>query len=441
MSARLVATDLAKRVQEAVSLSSHESLLSSKARFVTADLAKRVQETVGTPAYVYCYDSLVSQAKAALQFPNAFGLTVRYAMKANSNSTVLEVLRQNGIQIDASSGFECIRAMASGYAPSAITLSSQELQPSWLDLFSKGVGFNACSLKQIQMFGETFPGGSLGIRFNPGLGSGHHTFANVGGRGSSFGIWHTYSAEVLKLAQQYKLRIFRIHTHIGSGVDPEVWERVAGLTLEIVKQFKDVTHVNLGGGFKIARVPIDKATNIQECGSRVRKCFEEFALESGRQLHLEIEPGTFLVGNAGSLVARVEDVVETGAAGHNFIKLNCGMGEIMRPMLYGAQHPIVILNEQKKTDKYVVVGHCCESGDALSMGEDGAIKPRELPKPEIGDFAVIEGCGAYCASMSVINYNSYPQAPEVMLIDNRLEVIRVRQTMEQMLANERLAKL
>jgi diaminopimelate decarboxylase len=290
------------------------------------------------------------------------------------------------------------------------------------------------------MFGEAFPGGKLGIRFNPGLGSGHHTFANVGGRGSSFGIWHSYAPEVLKLAQQYKLRIYRIHTHIGSGVDPEVWERVAALTLDLARQCRDVTHVNLGGGFKIARMPTDKATNVQECGNRVRGCFEAFAKETGRQLHLEIEPGTFLVANAGCLVARVEDVVDTGPEGHGFVKLNCGMGEIMRPVLYGAQHPIIILNQEQKLVKHVVVGHCCESGDALSMGTSG-IEARELSNPRRGDFAVIEGCGAYCASMSVVNYNSYPQAPEVLLIGNRLEVIRVRQTMEQMLVNERPAKL
>jgi len=382
----------------------------------------------------------VAQARAALKFPNAFGLTVRYAMKANSNATVLRILREAGVNIDASSGYECIRAIASGYAPGAISLSSQEMQKSWLKVLSKGVTFNACSLSQIRMFGEAFPGGSLGIRFNPGLGSGHQTFANVGGRGSSFGIWNEYAPEVKKLAQQYKLRIFRIHTHIGSGVDPTVWERVASMTLEIARQFPEVTHVNLGGGFKIARMPSDKATDLQECGSRVRKCFESFATETGRKLHLEIEPGTFLVANAGCMVARVEDVVDTGAEGHRFVKLNCGMGEIMRPVLYNAQHPIVILNEEQKRSKHVVVGHCCESGDALSMGPNG-IEARDLPEPRRGDFAVVEGCGAYCASMSVVNYNSYPQAPEVLLVGDRLQVIRVRQTMEQMLANERPAKL
>lgn len=409
-------------------------------RFITADIARRVDEAVGTPVYVYSYEALVAQIQAALRFPNAFGLTVRFAMKANSNATVLRILRENGVHIDASSGYECLRAIASGYEPSKISLSSQALLTEWLPVLGRGVGFNACSLTQLKLFGEAFPGGQLGIRFNPGLGSGHHTFANVGGRGSSFGIWHSFAPEVAKIARQYKLKIFRIHTHIGSGVDPQVWERVAVLTLDLVRQFPDVTHVNLGGGFKIARMTTDKATDIQQCGGRVKDCFEAFATETGRKLHLEIEPGTFLVANAGSLLARVEDVVDTGAEGHTFVKLNCGMGEIMRPVLYGAQHPISIINEEKELVKSVIVGHCCESGDALSMGANG-IEAREVKKCQRGDFVVVDGCGAYCSSMSVVNYNSYPQAPEVILVKNRVEVIRAPQPMEQMWANERPAKL
>lgn len=159
------------------------------------------------------------------------------------------------------------------------------------------------------------------------------------------------------------------------------------------------------------------------------------------QLHLEIEPGTFLVANACAIVASVQDTAATSTRA--FLKLDAGMTEVMRPSLYGAQHPIVIVKRSPaspaRTAKYVVVGHCCESGDLLTPapGEAETIAERELEEAAIGDLAVIEGAGAYCAGMSAKNYNSFPEAAEVLRdAAGGLHVIRKRQSLEQILANE-----
>ena len=141
---------------------------------------------------------------------------------------------------------------------------------------------------------------------------------------------------------------------------------------------------------------------------------------------------------------QAQDIVETGTSeGHTFIKLDCGMTEVLRPSLYGAQHPLINVTSQgelpTKTKKYVVVGHCCESGDLMTPAPDEpeTISERELGEISIGDLVVIEGSGAYCAGMSSKNYNTFPEAPEVMKTDaGEFKLIRKRQTVDQILANE-----
>ena len=191
-------------------------------------------------------------------------------------------------------------------------------------------------------------------------------------------------------------------------------------------------------------MPDEKSTNLMEIGEPVRKLFIEFERETGRKLKLEIEPGTFLLAHACSLVTQIQDVTTTGKDGYRFLKLNAGMTEILRPSLYGAQHPLLILTEpgQEKFRELcpqVIVGHCCESGDLLTPapGDPEALSPRNLIRGEIGDFCVVESAGAYCSSMSAKNYNSFPEAAEILKKqDGTLAFIRKRQTFDQMVENE-----
>ncbi|CAM9960019.1 unnamed protein product [Ectocarpus sp. 4 AP-2014] len=306
-----------------------------------------------------------------------------------------------------------------------------------------GVGINACSLSQLRRIAEKAPGSSVGVRFNPGLGSGGTKSTNVGGPSSSFGIWYEWADEVKEICAGGDLTVSRIHTHIGSGSDPAVWQKVSGMSLDLVRQFPTVTTLNLGGGYKVGRMSGEQSTDLQAIGAPVMGDFEAFAEETGRKLKLEIEPGTFLVANAGSLVCTAQDLVSTGSGGYEFIKLDAGMTELLRPSLYGAVHPIVVVPAEGEgggdTAEYVVVGHCCESGDLLTpvSGAASEIERRTLAKVEIGDLVVVEGCGAYVAGMSAKNYNSFPEVPEVLLDSaGELHVVRRRQTLEQIFENE-----
>ncbi len=409
--------------------------------FMTPEQAEEIRNLFGTPVYVYDERSLRAAADSLLRFPHAYGLTARYAMKACSNAAILKIFDELGLLFDASSGFECERAFRAGIEAEKISLSSQEIPPGFASLFEKGIHFNACSLWQVEQFGELFPGCEIGLRFNPGLGSGSTNRTNTGGPAASFGIWHEQLDKVRSLTEKYELTVNLIHTHIGSGSDPQVWQRAANLSLDLVRQFPKVQALNLGGGFKVGRMPDEASTDLSEVGQPVKAAFIRLFEETGRKIHLEIEPGTYLMANAGSLLTTVGDVVDTGQKGYKFLKLDSGMNDLLRPSLYGAQHPVILIPGRKRAcrDNYVVVGHCCESGDLITPqpGQPELLAVREMPEAAVGDLCVIEGTGAYCSSMAASNYNSFPQSPEVLLMENGTpRLIRKRQTLEQIIQNE-----
>lgn len=314
------------------------------------------------------------------------------------------------------------------------------------------------SASQLERFGEAFEGTGqkVGIRVNPGVGSGGFSASttafsktNVGGPSSSFGIWHELVTDgtIPDIVEKYGLTVERIHTHIGSGSDPQIWQQVASKSLSFCKIWSTVESLNLGGGYKIGRNEGEVTTDLQEIGQPVTEAFKDFAKETGRELKLEIEPGTYLMAMSGALVSKVQDkVVTTGDSGHTFLKLDSGMTDVLRPSLYGAIHPITVLpgsgqssDVGSDTEDVVVVGHCCESGDLMTPkpGEPEDLAERTLRKAEIGDFVVIDGSGAYCSGMSTKNYNSFPESPEVLVDkEGKPHLIRKRQTLEQIYENE-----
>jgi diaminopimelate decarboxylase len=406
---------------------------------LSVEHAAQVRDRFATPCYVYVRSALEAAARRALAFPAPFGLTVRYAMKANPSRGVLDLFRGLGLHVDASSDHEVERALRAGFPAGSIQLTSQMPSRRLAEHLARGVLFNACSLHQLEAFGRAAPGQSVSVRMNPGLGSGSTNRTNTGGPASSFGIWHEHLGEVKAIAERFDVKITRLHSHIGSGTDPEVYKRVTRMTLDLASKLPDVGVVNLGGGFKVGRMPGEPSADLADVGAHVAQELTAFRDRDGRSLGLEIEPGTYLVANAGLVVATCVDVVDTGHDGYLFAKLDTGMPEVTRPSLYGAQHPIHVLAQGREEADVVFVGPCCESGDILTPapGDPEALAPRRVPRPQIGDLVIVGGAGAYCAAMSTINYNSYPQAPEVMLEpDGTLRLLRRRQDLDQVWGNE-----
>jgi len=334
----------------------------------------------------------------------------------------------------------------SGYLPQEIQLTSQELSPNMSKYIAKGTKFNACSLHQLEEYGKQFPNSKVSVRFNPGKGTGHCLKTNVGGSHSSFGIWEQIP-EVKACCKKYGLTVGTVHSHIGSGTDPRVWEEVAQRTLDIVRQFPEATTVNLGGGFHMDRMGGEAGdANMALIGKVICQLLANFEREENRKLHLEIEPGTYFMACSGVLLARVNDVVGTGQNGYNFVKLNTGMDALTRPCLYGSKHPIHFISSDPSRDEermvldgqLVVAGHNCETGDLFTQSPLGVPEPIAGPSTvEIGDITVIEGAGAYCSSMCTKNYNSYPELEEVLIrTADKVVTIRHRQSLAQMMQNE-----
>lgn len=415
-------------------------------KFLSPAEVRHVAETFGSPVFVYDEQSIRDQVALLKELPSAFGHTVRYSLKASPSAAVIRLFDSLGVHFDASSVWEVIRAVRAGVAPEKILMTAQEADfgsAELPDLIRRGLKFDAGSLQQLTEYGEAFPGTEVSVRINPGFGSGLVRRLTSGGPDSSFGIWHEQVAEVKAIAERHDLTVVRLHVHIGSGHHADVLMPAARRVLEIAKDFADVATVDLGGGYRLTVMADDPVYDHSEWAEELASDLREFAEATGRELHMEMEPGTFLVANAGSIVAKVIDVVTTGDEGRRFVKINAGLTEILRPSYYGAPHPLVAVTrdgelppEGPLTD---VAGHCCIAGDVLTTrsGSVEELNPVRLGAVAPGDYLVIERSGGYCASMSMKNFNSYPEAPEVLRRpDGSFTVIRARQTIDQVTANE-----
>lgn len=409
-----------------------------------ADLARDAASRFGTPCFVYDAAHLDRAADAVASFPAPFGLTARFAAKANPNRAVLRRFAAKGLHFDASTTYEAARVIRAGVEPSRVQLTAQMLGEGLERLVAAGMRVTACSLAQLDRIAALRPACGVGLRINPGEGSGGNNRTSVAGRDASFGLWHEQVADAAALAKRHGVPIRWAHHHVGSGGDPAKWAAIAATTLSLLDLLPDVDTVNLGGGFKVARIDGEKETDLAAAAAESSGLLRAFAERTGRKLRLEIEPGTWLTANSGAIVARVTDVVTTGRDGHTFVKIDAGMAEILRPSLYGAQHPIAFHAADASRPlgaprPLLVVGPCCESGDLLTPapGDPEGLGHRTLPLPAAGDLCSIGGAGAYCAGMAAKNYNSIPAAPEVMReTGGALVLVRRRQTPEDVVRDE-----
>jgi diaminopimelate decarboxylase len=419
-----------------------------KLKFLSPHEVREVATTFSTPVFVYDERGIRDGVALLKGLPSAFGHTIRYSLKACPSAAIIRVFDSEGVQFDASSVWEVVRAVRAGVAPDRILLTAQEADFNGRELpemIAAGLKFDAGSLHQLARYGQAFPGTSVSVRINPGFGSGLVRRLTSGGPDSSFGIWHEEIPEVKAIVEQYSLTVERLHVHIGSGHHADVLLPAARKLLEIATDFPDVHTVDLGGGYRLKVMAGDPDYDHAEWAGELAVSISEFAESTGRELHMEMEPGTFLIANSGSIVSEVTDVVDTGDGGQRFVKINAGLTEILRPSYYGSPHPVVAVTRDGELPPEGpltnVAGHCCIAGDVLTIkpGSVEELAPVRLGAVEPGDHVVVERAGGYCASMSMKNFNSYPEAPEVLRrTDGSFVLIRARQTVEQLTANERI---
>ncbi|MBN2545970.1 MAG: diaminopimelate decarboxylase [Spirochaetes bacterium] len=427
---------------------------------LTADIVINTAKKHETPFYIYDEQMIIDNCNELLNMPNAYGIIVNYAVKANSNKALLQLINDQSLSFDASSLNEAKRINSANIPLNRIMLTTQEV-PEGKDridlekMIKNGLKYNVCSLRQLYLIADfaVLNRVKLSFRVHPGVGSGESATRNTGDKYSCFGIHLSDIKKALDFAKSKNLIFEEVHVHIGSGADPVVWKDNIDRELSFVeKYFPDAKYINFGGGLKVARMPDEKRADIASLGNYAKKKIEDFYKRTGRKLIMKIEPGTYVVANVGFLVTKVIDIKQTGVEGFTFIVTNGGMEVNARPLLYGSKHPFYIISKEGKVisnefdlkqfdmedDQRVIVGRCCESGDSQCLDDTGHIVPRVMGMPDMEDYIVVGGCGAYCSAMTPFNYNSHYQAAELLLRKNGKDVdlIRKRQLFKQIFQNE-----
>lgn len=396
-------------------------------------------EKFGTPTFVYDATT-IRQRIAEL---SAFDF-VRYAQKACSNLSILELMRSEGVLVDAVSANEVRRAQAAGYAvagdPPPIVYTADIFDRESLDLcVAEKLHVNCGSMDMIEQFGTRSPGVEITLRINPGFGHGHSQKTNTGGKQAKHGIWHTQIAECVALAKKYQLTVTGLHVHIGSGTDMEHLAMVCGALEQAAATVgPSVKTISVGGGlptvYREDDTYVDIAAYFALCDAARKRLAEKF----GHPVRLEIEPGRYLVAESGFLLAEIRAVKKQDD--NTFYLLDAGFNNLARPILYGSYHPMSIAHRQGEASgplqDVIVGGPLCESGDIFTQEEGGFVRTRKLPPAKVGDILVIECAGAYSFVMGS-NYNSKPLAAEVLVDAGQPRLIRRRQTFEDLVRNER----
>ncbi len=393
----------------------------------------------GTPLYVYDESTIIKQIDQLRQFD-----VIRYAQKASSNLAILDLMRRQGVLLDAVSAGEIQRALKAGFAPTGdpppVVFTADIFDRDALQQCSElGVHVNAGPPDTISQFAAASPGCEMTLRINPGFGHGHSQKTNTGGEQSKHGIWHEQIDDCMMRADLQGAAITGVHMHIGSGTDFEHLTMVCkAMESAVTAVGRTVKTISAGGGLPVPYQPDDERLDLEQFYQHWNQTRQRLENQLGHALRLEIEPGRFLVAESGFLIAEIRAIKQMGS--HLFYLLDAGFHNLARPILYGAYHPMSVAPAdgrpgERKSHPVVVGGPLCESGDIFTQQEGGRVSTRQLPIAAVGDWVVIGAAGAYGQVMAS-NYNSRPFAAEVLLREGKPHLIRSRQSLDALMADE-----
>ena len=387
----------------------------------------------GSPLYVYNEKILRQRCREMKNLVKLPDFSVNYSVKANSNLTILKIVREEGLKADALSMGEIFLNLKAGFTPQDIFFVSNNIDDEEMNFAIKsGIMLSADSLAQLERYGRLNPGGKIALRFNPGVGAGHHNKVITGGEDTKFGINEEYIPQVKSLLSKYNLKLVGINQHIGSLFMSGA-PYVAGVKnlLRIAGQFKGLEFIDIGGGFGIPyrKQEGEKRLDLNALSAELTPILEDFIKTYGK-VTFKIEPGRYVVAESSMLLGKVNAIKQNGSK--KFIGTDIGFNVLARPMLYDAHHDIEVYHRNKKAsskqETVTVVGNICESGDILA-------KNRTLPEIFEDDVLGLSDAGAYGFAMSS-NYNSRLRPAEILIKENgEIALIRKRDTLEQLLQN------
>ena len=395
---------------------------------------KEIAKSFGTPSIVYSYNKIYENFNAIKQSFESEKRKIFYSVKANSNLSILKIFNDLGAGFDIVSLGELKRVLSVNVDPknivySGVGKSSDEiLECMKINIRSFNVESIAELERIIKLSNEHKCLTRVSIRVNPNIDADTHEYISTGVEDSKFGISLSDIKDAVNLTQNNSfVELIGIDYHIGSqilDIKPflKAIESVAQLYNELCDLGLNINLINMGGGLGINYTD-ESPPSLEEFGKEITSKIKECNLES---LEFIIELGRSLIGNTGILITKVEYVKKGDQK--NFLIVDAGMDNLIRPCLYNSKHKILNSSSSKDNGlKYDIVGPVCECSDFL--GKDVEISAKQ------DDLICIYGCGAYVSSMSS-NYNSRLKAAEIIIINDKCKEIRKRDTYEQLTENE-----
>lgn len=371
------------------------------------DILKKINR-YKKPIYIYRKDTISAQYNKLISNINYKKLSIHYACKANSNLEVLRHLKDLGSNIECVSIGEIRKAIKAGFEPENIVFTCSNLSTEELKKIAElKVQINLDSFSQIRRFGAINPGAKVGVRLNHGIGGGQHEHVITGGENSKFGIYSSRINEIENEVKKANLKLVGLHQHIGSGIlDPDLFIKAMEKLISTALDVKGLEYLDFGGGFGIPYRPGESELNMEVLGKLISEKLESITNAYGSELEIKFEPGRYLVGQSGILVAEVTEVKETPH--RTFIGINTGFNHLVRPAMYGSYHEIENLTSE--VDEIItadIVGNICESGDSFA-------KDRKINKTKEGDILIIKNVGAYGFTMAS-RYNERDLPNEILI--------------------------
>ena len=407
--------------------------------FIAGKEASVLAAKYNTPLYVYNGNRIAENFMRIKQAFEKEGVKPRihFAMKANSHMAVLQLLQKQGAWIDAVSVNEVKIALAAGFRKDQILFTGTSVGNSELqELIALGVRINIDSFSQMRRMNEMGFKGEASIRWNPGEGAGVHEHTITAGKFIKFGIPENRIEDAFAKAKEFGIKVVGLHQHIGSGwlgKDVDKFLETVDKTITVAKNAEQklgrmLEFIDFGGGPGIPyskeqqKFPLEKYAK----GIAKKMKFHNLAAE------VAIEPGRYIVGDAGILLVEVNTVEEKNIP---IIGVNSGFTHLIRPAFYGAHHEIVVCGNVggRENAEFMVAGNLCESGDVFNESKQ---ELRELPIPKEGDILALLNAGAYGYVMAS-NYNSRARPAAVLLLDGKEQVIAKRETLDGILINEK----
>ncbi len=393
------------------------------------DKLLQIEKEFKSPLYVYDANKIEEQyRRLTLAFNKIEKLKINYAAKALTNISILKFINKLGAGLDTVSVQEVLLGLHAGFKPENIIYTPNGVSLEEIEkVVEQKVQINIDSLYMLEQFGSKHPTTPVCIRINPHIMAGGNTNISVGHIDSKFGISIHQIPLLIRIVKNTKMIINGIHMHTGSDIlDIDVFLRASEILFDISKQFNSLEFIDFGSGFKVAYTKNGIETNIKELGEKLSKRFNKFCKNYGKKLTLIFEPGKFLVSESGCFLSKVNAIKQTTST--VFAQVDTGFNHLIRPMLYNSDHEIEnISNPKGKKRFYSVVGYICET--------DTFANNKQICEINEGNILAFKNAGAYCFMMAS-NYNSRFRPAEVICYNGKIQLIRKRESFEDLINNQ-----